>query len=272
MTVSGADSITKLPHLGYVIRTQPNTTLQGTKHAEFIASTGAKRVSYMAVQTPFATSMRDHMREVLASKGVTMVSGLVYDANKNSYRSEVDQALRDKPDMIYLNSYTPDVAVLLRDLYRANYTGGKLTQSYAYTSALAESLPHEVTNGLFVVQPSGDVSSEAYAQAAKRLNIAQPDSYDTQATDWISLAILAIANAGDPNGEAIRDSVRKVSQGDGKKTFSAVEGLASMAKGEAINYEGASGPCEFDEKGDIIDCRFRFSIAENGKINFQKIL
>ncbi len=27
-TVSGADSITKLPHHGYIIRTQPNTVLQ----------------------------------------------------------------------------------------------------------------------------------------------------------------------------------------------------------------------------------------------------
>ena len=32
-TVSGADSITKLPHQGYLIRTQPNNYLQAAKHA-----------------------------------------------------------------------------------------------------------------------------------------------------------------------------------------------------------------------------------------------
>src|SRR6202011_87168 len=37
-TVSGADSITQLPHQGYLIRTQPNTTLQVTRVGEFILS------------------------------------------------------------------------------------------------------------------------------------------------------------------------------------------------------------------------------------------
>ena len=53
-TVSGADSITHLPHQGYLIRTQPNNQLQATKHAEFIIRHGARRVFIMAIQAPFA--------------------------------------------------------------------------------------------------------------------------------------------------------------------------------------------------------------------------
>ena len=41
-TVSGADSITHLPHQGYLIRTQPNNQLQATKHAEFIIRHGVE--------------------------------------------------------------------------------------------------------------------------------------------------------------------------------------------------------------------------------------
>src|SRR5258708_345617 len=37
-TVSGADSITLLPHLGYLVRTQPNSTLHVTRDAELILS------------------------------------------------------------------------------------------------------------------------------------------------------------------------------------------------------------------------------------------
>src|SRR6202011_3912194 len=48
-TCSGADSITLLPHQGYLIRTQPNSALQATKHAEFIASLGVKRVFVMSI-------------------------------------------------------------------------------------------------------------------------------------------------------------------------------------------------------------------------------
>ena len=46
------------------------------------------------------------------------------------------------------------------------------------------------------VQPSADVNSPAYAAAVKRLGIAAPDSYEAQATDWISIVALTIAKAG----------------------------------------------------------------------------
>src|SRR5205823_1582629 len=53
-TVSGSDTITQLPHQGYLIRTQPNTNLQIGKLGEFILSLGAKRVFVLGAQTPFA--------------------------------------------------------------------------------------------------------------------------------------------------------------------------------------------------------------------------
>ncbi len=52
-TVSGADSITHLPHQGYLIRTQPNNELQATSHARFIVRHGAKRVFILSTQAPF---------------------------------------------------------------------------------------------------------------------------------------------------------------------------------------------------------------------------
>ena len=138
-----------------------------------------------------------------------MVGGLIYDKDKTTYRSEVDQALKTSPDCIYLNGYAPDVTILLRDLYRAGYTGMRFTQSYAATSKVLESLPVEVTEGVITVQPSADIGSPAYDLAKKRLGIAEPDSYETQATDWASLVVLSIAKAKVATGIGIHDSVRK---------------------------------------------------------------
>jgi ABC-type branched-subunit amino acid transport system substrate-binding protein len=270
-TVSGADSITKLPHQGYLIRTQPNNKLQATKHAKFIAELGKKRVFVLAIQAPFAQPTQTYLTEVLKENGSAVVGALVYDKDKTTYRSEVDQGLRTKPDLIYLNGYAPDVTIVLRDLYRASYEGGRFTQSYALTAKGLESLPPEVTEGTYTVQPSADLGSPAYQLAIQRLGIAEPDSYEAQATDWISLVALAIAKAGQAQGTAIRDVMRKVSQGGGAKVYSAVEGLALLARGREINYEGVSGPCDFDEIGDIEDCRFRFQQVENGKFRFLKI-
>jgi branched-chain amino acid transport system substrate-binding protein len=270
-TVSGADSITKLPHQGYLIRTQPNNYLQAAKHAEFIASMGVKRCYIMSIQAPFSQPTQERATEVLKQKGSEMVGGLIYDKDKTTYRSEVDQALKTKPDCIYLNGYAPDVTILLRDLYRANYTGLRFAQSYAVTSKVLESLPVEVTEGVITVQPSADISSPAYDLAKKRLGVAEPDSYETQATDWASLVALSIAKAKVATGSGIHDSVRKISQGSGTKVYSAVEGLKLLAQGKEINYEGASGPCDFTDIGDIIDCKFRYNKITGGKPSLLKI-
>jgi ABC-type branched-subunit amino acid transport system substrate-binding protein len=270
-TVSGADSITKLPHQGYLIRTQPNNHLQAGKHAEFIASLGVKRCFMMSIQAPFAQPTQERATEVLKQNGSQMVGALIYDKDKTTYRSEVDQALRTNPDLVYLNGYAPDVTILLRDLFRAGYTGMRFAQSYAVTTKVLESLPQEVTEGVITVQPSADVSSPAYELAKKRLGVAEPDSYETQATDWASLVSLAIAKAKVASGTGIHDNVRKISQGNSTKVYSATEGLKLLAEGKDINYEGASGPCDFTEIGDILDCKFRYNKVAGGKFVLLKV-
>jgi branched-chain amino acid transport system substrate-binding protein len=46
---------------------------------------------------------------------------------------------------------------------------------------------------------------------------------------------------------------------------SAIEGMKLLAAGKAVNYAGASGPCDFTPEGDIITCKFRFDLVEGGK-------
>jgi ABC-type branched-subunit amino acid transport system substrate-binding protein len=271
-TCSGADPITLLPHQGYLIRTQPNGQLQAGKHAEFIAALGMKRVFVMAIQAPFALPTQKRLEEVLPQHGSAVVGALIYEKDKTTYRSEVDQALRANPDLIYLNGYAPDVTVLLRDLYRAGYSGLRFAQSYALTSKVVESLPADVTEGAYTVQPSADIGSPAYELAAKRLGISDPDTYECQATDWISLVCLTAATVDNVSGTTLKDNVRRVSQGSGVKVATAVEGLQLIASGKEINYDGASGPCDFTDIGDILDCKFRYTRVEGGKFKFLKIV
>jgi len=270
-TVSGADSITHLPHNGYLIRTQPNNQLQSTSHAKFIIRHGAKRVFILSIQAPFTEPTQRYLRETLTPAGVTVAGSLIYDKDKTSYRSEVDEALRATPDLIYLNGYAPDVAVVLRDLFRAGYDGTRFTQSYALTAKSLAEQPKDVTQAVITVQPSADVNSLAYAAATKRLAEPAPDSYEAQATDWISIVALTIARAGEASGTALRDTVRKITNSSGEKVFTAVEGLAALQQGKDIKYEGASGPCVFTDIGDITDCRFRFNQADNGAFKLLEV-
>jgi len=271
-TVSGSDTITLLPHQGYLVRTQPNTQLQGKKFAEFMAAQGSKRVAILAVQAPFALPTQKVVGEELKKHGSELVAGVVYDKDKTTYRSEIDQVLKDKPDMIYLNGYTADVTVVLKDLYKAGYTGGKIAQAYAVNQKLLGALPPEVTEGTWTIAPSPSIESSAYKRLAQALGSDDLDPYSCQTHDHISLVALAIAHAkGEATGTGIRDHVRKISQGGGARVDSAVEGLKLLAQGKEINFDGASGPCDFNEIGDILDTKFRYEQAEKGRFKLLKI-
>jgi branched-chain amino acid transport system substrate-binding protein len=269
-TVSGADPITQLPHQGYLIRTQPNTTLQGRKFGEFALEQGCKRAFFMVPQTPFAQSQLANMK-IAIEKGGGRIDSLIYDDKKPSLRTEVDTALRANPDIIILGGYTPDTTVLLKDIFRASYKGKMVGFGYSVNQKLIETLPPEVVEGVFTLSPSSDESSAAYKRVGQILKMASPDPYSCQVYDHASLIVLAMAAAKAASGTAIKDHVREVSQGGGEKVESAVAGLKLLAAGKKVDYSGASGPCDFTPIGDISDCKFRYEQVKGGKLVLLKV-
>lgn len=272
MTVSGADSITQLPHQGFLIRTQPTSRLQATAHANYIAALGHKRIGVIGIQAPFAVPTKEHLDNVMKTKGGGVVSHVIYEKDKPTYRSEIDQAMKEKPDFLYLNGYAPDTVVVLRDLWRANVNLPKFCQTYAVPQATLDANPPEVSEGVITALPSADIDSTAYKLGAERLGLKELDGFAAQATDWASLCVLTFAKSKEWSGVAFKDNVRKISQGNGVKVNSALEGLKALGEGKEINYEGASGPCDFTDIGDIFDCKFRWSQVRKGKLEFVKIV
>jgi branched-chain amino acid transport system substrate-binding protein len=270
-TVSGADSITLLPHQGYLVRTQPNTTLQGKKFGEFALAEGGKKVIFLTPQTPFAKSEFDAITAAVKAGGGE-TSTLIYDDKKPSYRSEVDQALRFEPDTIILGGYTPDTTVLVKDLYRASFAGKKLAFAYAVNQKLIDGVPPETVEGTFTLAPSTAEGSPAYAELVKLIGVASPDPYTAQIYDHINLILLAIAKAGDASGTAIKDTIRGVAQAPGgTKVSNALDGLKLVATKTPVDYDGASGPCDFNDIGDITDSKFRYEQVKSGKLTLVKI-
>jgi branched-chain amino acid transport system substrate-binding protein len=270
-TVSGADSITLLPHQGFLIRTQPNSKLQVTRVGEFILSLGAKKVFTMIPQTPFTQSTFDILNQVLPKGGATHQS-LIYDDKKTTYRTEVDQALRDSPDVILANGYTPDTTILLKDLYRAGFKGKILGFAYSINQKLLDQIAQpEVVEGVYTFAPSPAEGSGAYERVKAAVGSANPDPYTCQVYDHINMVLMSMALAKDASGVAIKDNIRKVTQGGGKSVDNAVDGLKAIAAGEKVDYSGASGPCDFDDKGDILDCKFRYEQIKSGKFTLVKI-
>lgn len=272
-TASGADSITKLPHQGYIFRTSPTVTLQGTRVGDFAVELGSKRMFFLGPQTPFAQSYIDIISGIFTRAGGSG-AGLIYEDKKASYRSEVDQALRAKPDVIVLGGYVPDTAVVLKDLYRAGFAGKRIGFSFGVNQKLVEAVPAEVAEGAYSLVPSAAVSAQAYKRLITKMKVEALDTYSCQVYDHVNLVALALASApqGAVSGTVVRDQMRGISQdGKAKSVDSVEEGLKLVAGGTRINYDGASGPLEFAENGDVKGVFFRYEQIQKGKLGVVKV-
>ena len=180
--------------------------------------------------------------------------------------------MEDKTAALIFGGYTPDTTVLLKDVFKADYKGKKIAFAYSVNQKLVEGLPAEVAEGIYTIAPSPAEGSNAYKRLVKLIGVDGPDPYTTQIYDHINLVLMAIAAGGDASGTAIKDNVRKVSQAPGgAKVDNALDGLKAIAAKQAVNYDGASGPCDFTDIGDIADCQFRYEQVKAGKMTLVKV-
>jgi branched-chain amino acid transport system substrate-binding protein len=273
-SVSGADAITEGSHGGYIARTQPNTKLQGQVYAKWVLTRKEfKRVAYMALQTPFAVPFGDNFMSTLKAGGVSITDNLIYEDKKPSYRSEITRVLATNPGLIMLEGYTPDSVVIAKELYRAAYKGAVLGPAFAVNAKFVEGATPEVAEGIWAIDPAPSFEAPAYKQFMAAVPQADKNPYAPQAWDHMTLVGLALAaGRGEASGTVVKDNLRSVSNPPGTTVTSYEEGARLLREGKKINYEGASGSCDFDAQGDILSRPFGVYQVRKGKIEQVTIL
>ncbi len=270
-TCAGADSITRLPHQGYIIRTQPTSGFQGVKIGRYIAELGGRRVAYLGLQTPFTPFTVEGVTTSLKAVGGT-VDAVIYEPKKPGYRTELDKALASTPDTLIMGGFLDDTTVIARDIFRAGYKGRLIGFGYTVNQKLIDALPPGSIEGAYGVSGSAAVDGTAYKRLAGKLAQESVDPFAAQIYDQMNLLLLAIAQTKQSTGAAIKDGIRVVSHSkEGQKVDNAIDGIKAISAGQAIQYDGASGPCRFTEIGDIVDGPFRYEQVKEGKIALLKI-
>jgi branched-chain amino acid transport system substrate-binding protein len=74
-------------------------------------------------------------------------------------------------------------------------------------------------------------------------------TYAAESYDAVVLIALAAEQGGASDGKTIRDNLQSVSR-DGTKCTTFADCKALIAEGTDIDYDGISGPIEFDQNGD----------------------
>jgi len=116
-------------------------------------------------------------------------------------------------------------------------------------------------------------SARVFSDDLKGLNGQLPAFRDAAAYDAAMTLMLATLHAIHHNhlkapdhvtGAMIRDSMRAINERNGEPVDAGVAGFARAARlireGKAIDYQGASGPCDYDVNGNIVAQLARFRV------------
>jgi branched-chain amino acid transport system substrate-binding protein len=266
MNCSGSEKVTDLGKTGYAYRTQASNVLWGAAFGRLAAERGFKRAAVLAQQNPFAISMKDWFETAFKKGGGQVIEAVMYNPEQGSYRGELTRAFASKPDAVFIAGYTPDASLLVKEWYKAGYGGQLMLPGFAANQKFIENVGAEAAEGILAVEAAPAPESKAFQQFKKMMGKEDLFLYSSQTYDQLALVCLAMQAAGEANGDGIRRTMRAVSNPPGTLVSDAVEGIAALKRRDKINYDGASGPCDFDDSGDLLTKSFYVFQIKAGKL------
>ncbi len=256
MNVSGAPSISTIDKKDLVWRFQATNDRFGAAFAEIAKKRGFKRPATMAFNNASGRGNTDGFKRVWEGAGGKVVSEVVYEPNRPSYRSELQKVLAEKPDVIVMGSYLPDTTIILREWYQSGDKVSWIIPGWAANPELIKAVGPEIAEGLIsvdTVSNDGAPSNKAFAERFQKAagSAASANIYAAMSYDMVISLALAIELAGaKASPQLVSNRMREVSNPPGSPVFSFAHGKQLIASKQKINYEGASSKLDFDASGD----------------------
>ena len=256
-------------------RTAPSDVLQGRVLGNLMTGDGAANVAMLVVNDPYGTGLAENARIAVEAAGGTVVAQELFNPAETNFATYASSIMAQSPDAIALITFD-EAALAVPALIDAGATGD---QMYFVDGNLSNSFdfPEGTLEGAQGTQP-GVIAEGDFMD---RLLSVDPDlkdfNYGAESYDAVILAALAAAQGGSADADTIKENLQSVSGGGGEKCSEVAECLALIAEGTDIDYDGVSGPIEFNDQGDptqafigvyqySADNTYEFVRAEEGQL------
>ena len=157
------------------------------------------------------------------------------------------------PDLLTVIGYPESGIQLFRDYYAASDGSEEILMPDGLQDAdLPGQVGNDMTNVTGTAPAAGGPNQAAFSQLFEDEYGSSPGVFTSQSYDSAAALILANVAAGENNGTAIRDQLRRIANPDGTEygPDSFIDAVEAAANGENINYQGASSAVNFDVNGD----------------------
>ncbi|MCZ7662898.1 MAG: ABC transporter substrate-binding protein [Thermoleophilia bacterium] len=260
-TSAGTSGLDKVGGQGnFIYRTNASDSFIGVSEA-WIAKNelGANEVIVIMESTEGATSAGESFMRNFEAIGGTITDKVTVNPGQAKYSSELKAVYDQNPSFVYMSASQPVAIAILKERYEKGYGGQIMGSSEIQTPETVEGAGPEAAAGLLTTRIVELTDSQGWDRFVKLYSDRwgeppSPGYYQSNTYDAVVLAALAMEAAGEASGAAIDQYLTDVSRGTGSdsvKVWGFEEGKAELANGNSINFEGSSGPCDFNEYGNI---------------------
>jgi ABC-type branched-subunit amino acid transport system substrate-binding protein len=252
-----APTLTDYPDNGLYFRTAPSDVLQGAVIAGVASDLGLTSMATIAREDPYGVGLQDATVKDFEGAGGTITAKITYDPAAPDFSAEVAEIKASNPEAIQVIGFE-ETTKLLQEFIKQGI-GPQELQFFLVDGNISttayKDFPKDTMTGVIASVPTGDPSVDLEAFNARLLE-ADPNltdfAYGAQAYDATILIALAADYAGCADGTAIAAAMPMVANADagGEACGSYADCLAIIQAGGQPNYDGVTGPLDFNEYGD----------------------
>ncbi|MDW5594775.1 ABC transporter substrate-binding protein [Conexibacter stalactiti] len=253
-------AITDLDDDGFVWRTAPSDNLQSRALADTVErELGGTdfTLSLAARNDAYGQGFIEKFRTAWEEKGGRTTGPVLYDPEQPSYNSEAAEIVAGNPDAYVIIDFFETYGKMGASLVRTGeFDAGRLfTADGLASDRIPDTIPLRALAGARGTRPGAPESGatvEEFARIYRAAGGAPRQTFDAQHFDATMLCYLGALAAGSADGAEIAEQLQAVSGPPGRRfTFlELADGIRAIAAGEEVDFDGVTGPIDFDDNGD----------------------
>ena len=265
-----APSISDLEDNDLVFRVAPSDAYQGRALAQYAWDAGYRNLAVTYANDDYNAGLAGVFTASFKEMGGTITGEQLHEPDKASYRSELSTLAGGGAEALAVFAYygSSGITILRNSLENALF-GKFLGADGMMDGSVIEQIGADTLRGNIVLsQPASDTgaSNQAFASAFEAAGNDPAAPFVAHGYDVAFLMALAIEKAGAADRGRISAALREVANAPGMviRPGEWKKAVAAIAAGEDINYEGASGAIEFDDRGDVAGTYTYNGVSDEG--------
>lgn len=242
----------------FLFRTTISDAAQGPVLAQLATEIGLTSVCNMFINNAYGQGLSEAFTESFEEAGGTITADVPHESEQATYGSELGTCTDGTPDALAAIAYPESAGVFLKEAVEAGDVDTFLFVDGTKSTSMLDALGWDLFDGTRGTAPGAltrDVGEAFETRYTAEYGELPALPFIRETYDAVYLMALAAEKALADDID-IREALRAVSNPPGETINPGTEGftaaLAAIAAGNDIDYDGAAGPVDMDENGDVL--------------------